>query len=227
LEKGNILIAEDDENLGFVIQDGLRQEGYQVTWSENGEQAWSLFTQGAFDLCVLDIMMPRLDGFELARRIRATDEFVPIIFLTALEMEHDKLRAFEIGGDDYVTKPFSLKELVYRIAVFMRRIPNSPQKAEDHQLGGYSLDLPNLKLIHPSETINLTQMEAKILRMLCETKDVLVKREDILVRIWGENDYFKGRSLDVFISRLRKYLRHDGNLSIENHHGVGFTLRTS
>ena len=220
-------MAEDDENLGFVIQDGLQQEGYQVTWSQNGENAWQLFREKTFDLCVLDIMMPRLDGFDLARRIRSKDEFVPIIFLTALEMEHDRLQAFEIGGDDYVTKPFSLKELVYRIAVFMRRAASASQKGEDQRIGAYALDLPNMKLLHPNEVINLTQMEAKILQMLCQSKNELVRREDILLRIWGENDYFKGRSLDVFISRLRKYLGHDQELSIENHHGVGFTLRTS
>ncbi|MEM9327294.1 MAG: response regulator transcription factor [Bacteroidota bacterium] len=226
MAKGRILIAEDDESLGFVIQDGLAQEGYAVVWSKNGEDAWELFEQGAFDLCVLDVMMPRLDGFELAQRIRTRDEFVPILFLTALEMEDDRLRAFEIGGDDYVTKPFSLKELVYRIAVFMRRSGSKRESGEFIQIGGYQLDLRNLKLTHEVGEITLTQMEAKLLHMLCERSNDLVKREDILIRIWGENDYFKGRSLDVFISRLRKYLRHDTTLSIENHHGVGFTLRT-
>ncbi len=225
MEKGKILVAEDDENLGFVIQDSLEQEGYEVTWCKNGEQGWHLFGEESFDLCLLDIMMPKLDGFELARRIRTRDEFVPIVFLTALEMEADKLQGFEIGGDDYVTKPFSLKELLYRIAVFMRRARVSTTATEVMTVGSYTLDLRNLKLAHKQGEITLTQMEAKLLQMLCECKNELVKREDILIRIWGENDYFKGRSLDVFISRLRKYLRHDASLSIENHHGVGFTLK--
>ena len=225
MKKGSIFLVEDDENLGFVTQDSLMEEGYEVHWYKNGAEAWDAFPNGQFDLCLLDIMLPVMDGFSLAKLIREKDEFIPVIFLTARVQEEDRLAGFEIGGDDYISKPFSMKELLYRVAVFMRR--NTTVKKEDvsnDTLGFYEFDRANLKLIHDQLAIDLTQMEGELLSMLLENKDQLVRREDILVRIWGENDYFKGRSLDVFISRLRKYLRHDESLSIKNHHGVGFTL---
>lgn len=223
--KGSIFLVEDDHNLGFVIQDNLQVEGYHVSWFINGKEAWEAFNDQKFDLCLLDVMLPAMDGFELARKIRTVNEFVPIIFLTARVQEEDRLSGFEIGGDDYISKPFSMQELLYRVAVFMRR--SSPfQKEEEiqEQVGDYYFDRSNLKLVHAQETIDLTQMEGQLLTTLLEKKDELVRREDILVKIWGENDYFKGRSLDVFISRLRKYLKHDESISIKNHHGVGFTL---
>lgn len=223
--KGSIFLVEDDDSLGFVTQDNLLEEGYDVAWYKNGSQAWEAFEQGEFDLCLLDVMLPAVDGFELARRIRSVNEFVPIIFLTARVQEEDRLVGFEIGGDDYISKPFSMKELLYRVAVFMRRTSQGARSsATEEQIGAYEFDQDNLKLIHEQESIDLTQMEGQLLTMLLEKQGELVRREDILVRIWGENDYFKGRSLDVFISRLRKYLRHDESLSIKNHHGVGFTL---
>lgn len=223
--KGSIFLVEDDDSLGFVTQDSLQVEGHHVSWFKNGKEAWEAFSEQNFDLCLLDVMLPAMDGFELARRIREVNEFVPIIFLTARIQEEDRLAGFEIGGDDYISKPFSMQELLYRVAVFMRR--NSVNKKEievQESIGAYQFDQSNLKLVHTDETINLTQMEGQLLSMLIAKLNELVRREDILVQIWGENDYFKGRSLDVFISRLRKYLRHDKSLSINNHHGVGFTL---
>ncbi|MFY0599881.1 MAG: response regulator transcription factor [Cyclobacteriaceae bacterium] len=226
MEPANILLAEDDENLGFVITDQLSELGFRVTHAVDGAQGWRKFESGNFDLCLIDVMMPGLDGFSLAKKIRSSDEFVPIIFLTAKSLEEDRLNGFEIGGDDYVTKPFSMTELAYRIKVFLRRRSSgtSQEEAVSFSLGSFVFDYQSLTLKSELDSANLTQIEADVLKMLAENKGALVKREDILVKIWGENDYFKGRSLDVFISRLRKYLKLDANLEIRNHHGVGFTL---
>lgn len=228
MHKGSIFLVEDDEHLGFVTQDSLEEAGYQVDWFKDGQLAWQAFQGQEYDLCLVDVMLPRMDGFELAKKIRTVNEFVPIIFLTARVQEEDRLLGFEIGGDDYISKPFSMKELLYRIAVFMRRsnTHSNPSESLD-QIGTYEFDRVNLKLIHDEATVDLTQMEGQLLTMLLDRTDQLVRREDILVKIWGENDYFKGRSLDVFISRLRKYLRLDPSLAIKNHHGVGFTLAKS
>lgn len=221
-----LLVAEDDENLGFMIEDNLRELGHEVHWRTNGIKALEAFHQTDIELCILDIMMPEMDGFELARKIRAQNEFVPIIFLTAKSMEEDRLSGFEIGGDDYVTKPFSMKELSYRIDVFLRR--NSAKydtnTASLLHFGNSCLDLVNLTYSYDSHSITLTQMESQLLTLLVENHNQLVKREEILEKIWGENDYFKGRSLDVFVTRLRKYLKGDQCLEIRNHHGVGFCL---
>ena len=227
--KGKILLVEDDESLGFVIEDNLQVEGYEVKWCKDGEEAKSTSASDVFDLCLIDIMLPKLDGFDLARHIRSINEFVPIIFLTARADESDRLLGFEIGGDDYVTKPFSMKELLYRAAVFMRRSqkPTASNTSSQLAIGIFSFDLDNFQLKHGEQKVLLTKMESQLLLMLYEKKNQLVKREDILEKIWGENDYFKGRSLDVFISRLRKYLNSDKSLSIQNHHGVGFSLKES
>ena len=171
-------------------------------------------------------MMPKMDGFELATRVRHEDEFIPVLFLTARSMEEDRLKGFEIGADDYILKPFSMRELNYRINVFLRRSDQSERKSNSKERSfGYSTyDTENLSYSNKNHRYSLTEMEAKLLEMLIERQNELVRREDILERIWGENDYFKGRSLDVFITRLRKYLKEDQSLEIKNHHGVGFSL---
>ena len=220
-----ILLAEDDPNLSFVIEDHLKTAGYEVTCGLNGEEALEAYRNQTIDLCLVDVMMPKMDGFTLATEIRKHDEFVPILFLTARSMERDRLKGFEIGGDDYITKPFSIAELTHRVRVFLRRsqgvtLPTTSKLS----LGNLKFDEQNLQIITTDEIFQLTQMEADLLQMLLKNRNQLVKREDILVEIWGENDYFKGRSLDVFISRLRKYLKTDVSLEIKNHHGVGFTL---
>ena len=223
-----ILLAEDDPNLGFMMEDNLTELGYQIHWAKNGVEALAKFQKSSYALCLIDIMMPKMDGFELASKIRETDELVPILFLTAKSMEEDKLRGFEIGGDDYITKPFSMKELDYRIKVFLRRTSNPGAQSLDQMIefGASSFDPRNLQYRNTSKEFSLTQMEAHLLTILIENKDKLVKREVILEKVWGENDYFKGRSLDVFITRLRKYLKGDDSLEIKNHHGVGFCLIT-
>jgi len=221
-----ILLAEDDTNLGFMVEDNLTELGYEVQWAKDGMAAFSLFEEDSFSVCLIDVMMPKMDGFELASKIRGKDDLIPILFLTAKSMEEDKLKGFEIGGDDYITKPFSMKELDYRIKVFLRRngAPASISPQETVNFGLSSFDPQNLSYSNNTTTFSLTQMEADLLAILIENRNKLVKREEILEKIWGENDYFKGRSLDVFITRLRKYLRGDNTLEIKNHHGVGFSL---
>ena len=220
-----ILLAEDDENLGFMVHDNLTDFGHEILWGKNGEEALMMYHNMKPALCLVDVMMPKMDGYELAKKIREVDEFIPILFLTAKSQEEDRLQGFEIGGDDYITKPFSMKELSYRIEVFLRRnIEKSVNGSEEVKFGLSSFDPTNLCYQVGSNSYSLTQMEGKLLKMLLEHRNNLVKREEILEEIWGENDYFKGRSLDVFITRLRKYLKHDETLSIKNHHGVGFSL---
>lgn len=220
-----ILLAEDDENLGFMVQDNLESLDHAVIWAKDGEQAFACFNAETPEICLVDVMMPKMDGFVLAESIRAVDEFVPIIFLTAKSLEEDRLRGFEIGGDDYITKPFSIKELAYRIQVFLRRtIETSVTSPLITEFGSSTYDAVNICYSVGQDTFHLTQMEGQLLRMLLGKRGTLVKREEILEEIWGENDYFKGRSLDVFITRLRKYLKADPSVEIKNHHGVGFSL---
>ena len=216
--KGNILLVEDDPNLGFVTKDSLEVGGFQVTWYQDGGEV-SYEELEEFDLCILDIMLPREDGFTIASKIRSRDEFVPIIFLTARGMEEDRLKGFEIGGDDYVVKPFSIKELIYRIEVFVRRSRDQVrdnQKSSIESIGRYTFDRSNLTLSIEDSNQTLTRMEGELLDCLLKGKNGLVNRSEILIKVWGEDDYFKGRSLDVFISRLRKYLKQDENLKIDH-----------
>ncbi|MCG8307001.1 MAG: response regulator transcription factor [Cytophagales bacterium] len=220
-----ILLAEDDVNLGFVIHDNLKQHGFLVDLCKDGEVALKNFTHKDYDICILDIMMPKMDGFTLASKIRAKNTQVPILFLTAKTLKEDRLQGFMLGGDDYITKPFSIEELLLRINVFVKRSNAAVKQLKTFfQIGKYSFDPGNLLLTNKKEEKKLTQMEADILSYLCHRKSEVVKRSEILKAIWGEDDYFNGRSLDVFISRLRKYLKDDENIKILNHHGVGFKL---
>lgn len=224
-EQIKILLAEDDVNLGFVIRDNLEQHGFSVDLYENGEDALNGFQANNYDICVLDIMMPKMDGFTLATYIREENHQIPILFLTAKTLKEDKLKGFMLGGDDYITKPFSIEELILRVNVFVRRTRSTPRPSKEIvQLGKYSFNPENLTLLIGGDEKKLTQMEADILAFLCSKKNETVKRGEILTAIWGEDDYFSGRSLDVFISRLRKYLKEDEQIKISNHHGVGFKL---
>lgn len=223
--KPRILYVEDDESLSFITKDQLEIEGFDVTHSANGKEAWAAFRKGDFDLCLLDVMLPQMDGFELARKIRGVSRHVPIIFLTAKSMQEDKMEGFLLGGDDYVTKPYSFEELKFRINVFLRRrkiMEEAPKEAIS--VGKYLFDYPNLNLAMDGNPRGLTQREADILYYLASRPNQVIRRSDILEDIWGKDDYFYGRSLDVFISRLRKYLSEDPGISIENVHSVGFKL---
>ncbi len=223
--KGRILYVEDDETLSYITKDQLELADFDVTHCANGKEAWAEFKKGEFDLILLDVMMPQLDGFELAKKIRGVSRHVPIIFLTAKSMLEDKLEGFVVGGDDYVTKPYSFEELQLRIEVFLRRkkiVEEAPK--ESLQIGKYAFDYQNLDLSLDGESKGLTQREADILYYLGTRPNQVIRRSDILEDIWGKDDYFYGRSLDVFISRLRKYLSGDERLTIENVHSVGFKL---
>lgn len=224
ISKPSILVVEDDPGLGFVIQDNLALKGYDVSVGKDGEEGLKLFNEKKFQLCILDVMMPRKDGFSLARSIREHNPDVPILFLTAKTMVEDKLEGFRSGADDYITKPFSLEELICRIEVFLKRSKSDAVPLKIIQLGEYKFDYANFKLTnHASEKI-LTSREAEVLRLLFIHRDRVLKREEILKAVWGDDDYFMGRSMDVFISKLRKYLKADSNVQIVNYHGVGFKL---
>jgi len=224
--KAKLLYVEDDETLSFVTQDNLELQGYEIGHADNGREALSMWHKDKYDLCVLDVMLPEMDGFTVAQEIRKYDQDVPIIFLTAKSMKEDKIHGLKLGGDDYITKPFSIEELILKIEIFLRRNKiNAAPKVTQFQLGDYQFDYSNLILSNQDNNKTLTQKEADLLKFFASNQNQLVKRSDILETIWGEDDYFMGRSLDVFISRLRKYLKADEKLKIENVHGVGFKFK--
>lgn len=220
-----ILLVEDDPALGYVIKDNLEVNHFEVTWCKDGEQGLASFKNGAFDLCILDIMLPKKDGFSLAESIRKEKERVPILFLTARSMQQDKIQGFNTGADDYITKPFSIEELLMRIRVFLKWSQSALSKEQTvFEVGKYTFDFDHLSLACNGEEKILTQKEADILKLFCQHQGEILKREEILVKVWGEDDYFLGRSMDVFISKLRKYLKEDARIEIINYHGVGFKL---
>ncbi len=204
-----ILLVEDDPALGFVIKDNLAHRGYEVTLCKDGEQGFEVFDQHLFDLCIFDVMMPRKDGFTLAQDVRKKNDHVPILFVTAKAMLEDKLQGFRAGGDDYIVKPFSMEELFMRIEVFLRRNRGNHHESDSFVLGDFLFDGKNFRLSHPTGEKTLTQKEAEVMKLLCNNKERVLKREEILKSVWGDDDYFMGRSLDVFISKLRKYLKED------------------
>lgn len=226
--KAHLLYVEDDESLSFVTRDNLELEGFRITCCRDGRQALDAIRRQDFDLCLLDVMLPEVDGFTLAREIRAYDQEVPIIFLTAKSLKEDRIQGLRIGGDDYITKPFSIEELILKIDVFLRRSKKTlPTDREVLRVGRFEYHHKNLTLtLGEGHSRQLTQREGELLKLLIEHRNQLLKRSEILRRIWGEDDYFLGRSLDVFISRLRKYLKADEAIRIENVHGVGFRLLT-
>jgi len=219
-----ILLVEDDPSLGFVIKDSLSHKGYDVLLCSNGEEGHRAFEQQPFDLCIFDVMMPKKDGFTLAKDVREKNQNVPILFVTAKSMLEDKLAGFQSGGDDYIVKPFSMEELCMRIEVFLRRSGVDTQQEKNFELGTFNFDCHNFVLNHSSGSKPLTQKEAEVLKLLCIHQERVLKREEILTKVWGDDDYFMGRSLDVFISKLRKYLKEDPSVQIVNYHGVGFRL---
>lgn len=219
-----IFYVEDDENLSFVTKDNLELEGFEIDHFSDGKDAWKNFQKDKYDLCLLDVMMPELDGFSLAEKIRDVNHHIPIIFLTAKTMQEDKIEGLKIGGDDYMTKPFSIEELVLRMRVFLKRqtVVRTDDDEQIFKLGKFTFDYPELQLQADDFQKKLTHREAEVLKYLCDFPNQVIKREDILVKIWGRDDYFLGRSLDVFITRLRKMLVTDEEVKIENIHGVGF-----
>lgn len=221
-----ILLVEDDTSLGFVVSDQLKRDGYQVTLCTDGAEGFKRFNEETFHLCIFDVMMPKKDGFTLAREVRKINSEVPILFLTAKSMTEDKIEGFKAGGDDYLTKPFSVEELQLRVVALLKRVDIHVASEDDNvvQIGSYKFDSENYQLTHASFSKILTKKEAHILRILTKFKNQVVSREMILNAVWGQDDYFVGRSLDVFITKLRKYFKEDDSISISNIHGVGFKL---
>lgn len=224
--KIKILLVEDDASLGFIISDQLKSDGYQVTLCTDGAEGFKRFNEDTFHLCIFDVMMPKKDGFSLARDIRTVNKDIPILFLSAKSDDQDKVQGFKSGGDDYLTKPFNVEELQLRVAAMLRRVNIHPLEKDDSmlQIGEYEFDTVNYKLTHASFEKSLTKKEAQILKMLCKFVNQVVAREMILNAVWGNDDYFVGRSLDVFITKLRKYLKEDPRIQITNVHGIGFKL---
>lgn len=223
----NILLVEDDPSLAFVVQDNLEEAGYRVRLGRDGMEGLKLFGEGGYDLCVLDIMLPKKDGFTLAEDIRRIDREVPIVFLTAKSMTSDKIKGFKKGGDDYITKPFSHEELLLRIEAILKRSRKERAKEDSGNIiniGKYRFDLKSYLLEGPDFQKSLTRKEAGILKLLCDHRNNVLERELVTTMVWGDDNYFVGRSLDVFITKLRKYLSKDPEVKISNVHGVGFKL---
>ena len=223
-----LLLVEDDENLSFLVQDNLEQQGYTVQLYRDGATALQAFSQQAFDLCILDVMLPILDGFTLAQEIRKVNNSVPILFLTAKAQPEDRIQGLRLGADDYLTKPFRLEELNLRLKAVLKRTTFSAGSNLQNQrfiyFGKCRLDYPNLLLWVLDQKLQLTQKEADVLRILGLQRNAIVKRDVILKTVWEDNGYFVARSMDVFISKLRKYLRPDTSLKISTIHGVGYKL---
>ena len=223
MTKYKILYAEDDDTLAYLTKDNLEQNNYEVSHFEDGRSCLDAFKNGTFDVCVFDIMLPKLDGFALAEQVRKIDSEVPIIFLSAKTLKEDRIKGLRLGADDYLVKPFSIEELLLKIEIFLKRSSKrSVLQEKFHTIGNYSFDTMNYTLCKGSKEIVLTKREADLLKLFIENANCVLKREEILKTLWGDDDYFMGRSLDVFISRLRKILADEKNISIENVHGVGF-----
>ena len=222
-------LAEDDLNLGMLLVDYLETEGFDVKLCKDGELALKAFQTNEFDLCLLDVMMPKMDGFALAKEIRMKDKKIPVIFITAKSLKEDKLKGYDLGADDYITKPFDEEELLWKIKAVIRRIPENKteNKVAIISLGNYIFDFNNQSLTIDGITRRMTEKESDILRYLAAHRNQVIKREEMVKDIWGKNDYFLGRSLDVFITKMRKYLKDDPSLSIENVFGVGFIFNVS
>ncbi|WP_317899871.1 response regulator transcription factor [Aurantibacillus circumpalustris] len=223
-ERLKILLAEDDLNLGVLLVDYLETEGFDVKLCKDGDLALKAFGDYSFDLCILDVMMPKLDGFSLAKQIKLKNKVIPLIFITAKSLKEDKLKGYDLGADDYVTKPFDEEELLWKIKALIRRIPENKtlRKVEVISIGKYVFDFNNQSLSISGKVKRITEKESDILNYLCDHKNNIIKREDMVKTLWGESDYFFGRSLDVFITKIRKYLKEDPTITIENVFGVGF-----
>ncbi len=226
MDRYNILLVEDDENLGLVTRDFLEMAGYSVFLAQDGFKGLEAFNGNEFDIIILDIMLPYVDGFSLAEKIRKQDNIVPIIFLTARSIKEDRIKGFKIGADDYITKPFSTEELKLRIEAILRRTSTkTTSNSPIYKIGPYTFNYDEHEITSPkTEKTHLTKREAEVLRMLCNYKNKILKRETALKEIWGENDYFMGRSMDVYITKLRKMLKTEPGVSIINIHNIGFKL---
>ena len=234
MEHTKVLLAEDDYDFGSILKQYLMIHNFEVIWAKDGEEAYTLFIaeehQGAkaFDICVFDVMMPKLDGFSLAEKVIEHDPEVSFIFLTAKKMEEDKIRGLKLGADDYIVKPFEADILVLRLQNILKRTQRNHQSSKNEQpfsIGAYIFDKQNYQLQFNDTIQRITEKEAQLIQYFFDHKNQMVKREDVLANVWGNDDFFSGRSMDVFISRLRKYFKEDPTITIESTRGVGLTFK--
>ena len=224
-EKLSILLCEDDENLGMLLREYLNAKGYSVELYPDGDAGYRAFLTNKYDMCVLDVMMPKKDGFTLAQEIRQTNTEIPIVFLTAKTLKEDVLEGFKIGADDYLTKPFSMEELTFRIEAIMRRIHGKKAKDNNvYKLGRFTFDTQKQQLIIDGRSTKLTTKESELLALLCAHANEILQRDFALKTIWVDDNYFNARSMDVYITKLRKHLKEDDSLEIINIHGKGYKL---
>lgn len=223
--KARVLLVEDDASIAFIVKDNLEENGYEVIYCVDGETGWQQFMRNTFDICLLDVMLPKKDGLALATQIRKKNESIPILMLTALNSDESKISGFQKGIDDYITKPFNMQELLLRMEVFLKRTQKKTDEMnEPVRIGNLDFDFKNLLIKTGTETIQLTQREAELFKYFYQNSNTVLKREDILTKIWGKDDYFLGRSMDVFITKLRKYIKGQEGIEIQTIHGVGFKM---
>jgi two-component system OmpR family response regulator len=226
MKNKSVLLAEDDDNLGLLLRNYLNMKKFETVLEINGTKALETFKKGSFDICIFDIMMPDMDGITLAREVRKINPEMPVIFLTAKSQKDDIIEGFKSGADDYITKPFSMEELIYRINAILRRISNQPdhKKQEIYKIGEYTFDTLKQHLSIRDQTLKLTTKESELLELLCRHKNEVLERNFALRAIWIDDNYFNARSMDVYITKLRKYLKKDPTLKILNVHGKGYKL---
>lgn len=226
MENTRVLLAEDDKNLGNILKAYLEAKNYPTVLCQDGKIAYETFKRDEFDFCVLDIMMPEMDGFTLAKKIRKIDKEIPILFLSAKAMQEDRIQGFEVGADDYLTKPFSMEELLLRIKAILRRSQTSEVEGSksEFEFGKYLFEYNRQTLTYEGNEQKLTSKEAELLKLLCENLNNVLDRTVALNKIWFDDSYFNARSMDVYITKLRKYLKGDPNVELINVHGVGFKL---
>ncbi|MCL2417112.1 MAG: response regulator transcription factor [Bacteroidales bacterium] len=220
-----ILLAEDDLNFGPFLQSYLNVKGYPCFLACNGEEALDAFSTGEYNFCITDVMMPVKDGFTLAKQIRTRNQSIPILFTTARNLEEDRLKGFQVGGDDYITKPFSMEELICRIQAIIRRIDTAKQREQlVFPIGQLTFDYTMQLIMTPNQQIRLTPKESDLLRLLCQYQNEVVYRSSALTKVWGSDNVYTTRSMDVYMTKLRKFLREDPDIQLQNIHGTGFRL---
>lgn len=228
MDKAHILIVEDETTLGLLLKENLKTKNFIAKLAKDGEEGWKYFSTERFDLCIIDINMPKLNGFELAKRIREKNTIVPIIFLTANSSQDDKIRGFDYGADEYITKPFNFEELVARIKAILKRTQYAQQdlasKHEQFTIGNTTIDVTNHKLLINGTEKKITTTEGLLFKLLLSNKNQLITRNTILIQVWGRDDYYTARNLDVYINKLRKLIKDDQSVEIVNVHGSGFKI---
>ncbi len=230
IEKVKVLLAEDDKNLGSVLKSYLEVKGYETTLCSNGQEAYNAYEKGGYGFCIVDVMMPIKDGFTLVKEIREKDKLIPVLFLTAKSMQEDKLKGFAVGADDYITKPFSMEELLMRMQAILRRASERTTgeiRNNVFKIGEYTFDFNRQLLKIGDKEQKLTSKEAALLRLLAMNLNEVLDRSNALKEIWNDDSYFNARSMDVYITKLRKFLKYDANVELINVHGIGFKLVTN